>query len=413
MQRRDFIKTMGAGAIGLMFGGCSYKSPLSVFYATGESGNDMKLPDFSSAVEYRTLPRADAKISTIGIGASALHESAPDQIEKIITYASEQGINLLDTVMSNFAPAEAMGRALKGCRDKLITQMHIGVAYPSQTYVRTRDLRQVRQGFEQQLKGFGTGYSDIGLIHYVDDADDFDKVMSGGVMDYARKLKQDGTIRYLGFSSHSVDISRRFLETGLIDVFMLSVNPAYDFVPIDGKLKLAEERQKLYQETKKHGAAITVMKAYGGGRLLNEASSPFGHAMTVPQCIQYALDRPGVVSCLPGIRNMEDLTGVLAYYRSSKEERDYSFIASAQHQDMNGVCIYCNHCQPCPYGLDIAAVNKYLDLAKAGDNLAKDHYSRLRRTARDCSYCGECEPRCPFHVDVRQRMREAKEFFGR
>ena len=390
MNRRVFIKTIGAGAVGFLLGGCDFKSPLSAVTSDNTSAVDKNAPDFSGKIEYRTMLRIKEKISTIGLGASALHESSASQIEKMIVYASEQGINLIDTVMSQFGPAEAIGRALKGRRDKIMTQLHIGVTYPSQTYTRTRDLKQVQQGFEQQLKGFGTDYSDIGLIHYVDEPEDFEKVISAGILDYAQKLKRDGTIRYLGFSSHSADIAHRFLETGVIDIFMFSLNPAYDFIPVDGKLKLSEERRRLYQEAEKRGAAITVMKAYGGGRLLSDTSSPFGRAMSVPQCIQYALDRPGVISCLPGVRNMDDLTAVLAYYNSTKEERDYSFIANAQHQDMNGVCIYCNHCQPCPYGIDIGAVNKYLDLAKSGDELAKDHYLKLRRTARDCSYCGEC-----------------------
>lgn len=413
MKRRDFIKTIGVGAVGFMVGGCGFKSPLAALREENGDGGEAQAPDFSSAVEYRTLPRTGEKISTIGIGSGALHESSPLQIERMIAYASDQGMNLLDTVMSSFGPAEAVGKGLKGRRDKMLTQMHIGVHYPSLTYTRTRDLKQVQQGFEQQLKTFGTDYSDIGLIHYVDEADDFDNIMTNGVFDYAQKLKQNGTIRHLGFSSHSVDICRRFLETGAIDIFMLSLNAAYDFVPADGKLKLAEERRRLYQECEKRGVAITVMKAYGGGRLLSSSGSPFGRAMTTTQCIQYALDRPAVVSCLPGLRNMDDIAGALAYYKTSREERDYSFIADARHQDMDGVCIYCNHCQPCPYGIDIGAVSKYLDLAQAGDALAKDHYFKLNRTAQDCSFCGQCEPRCPFRVKIEDRMREAKTFFGR
>lgn len=30
---------------------------------------------------------------------------------------------------------------------------------------------------------------------------------------------------------------------------------------------------------------------------------------------------------------------------------------------MTGRCMYCNHCQPCPARIDIAAVTKFLDLA--------------------------------------------------
>ncbi len=80
---------------------------------------------------------------------------------------------------------------------------------------------------------------------------------------------------------------------------------------------------------------------------------------------------------------------------------------------MDGVCIYCDHCQPCPYGIDIATVNKYYDLAISGDALAKDHYLNLNRTARDCARCGECEPRCPFHVNIEDHMKKIEKYFGR
>lgn len=362
-------------------------------------------------MEYRALPHGGGKVSTIGIGTGSIHEAIPGEIEEMIGYGMERGINLMDTVMSKSIAAEPVARALKGRRDKMVMQMHLGVAYPEGTYARTRDLARVQKGFEKELKKYGTDYADIGIIHCVDEDSDFENIMSDGIFEYARKQKRAGTIRYLGFSSHSADVCRWFIETGEIDVFMLSLNAAYDFEPSRGKLALSQERMELYRECEKQGVGITVMKPYGGGQLLNEKTSPFRRAMTIPQCIQYALDRPAVLSCLPGVRSMADLMDVLRYYSATPEERDYSFIGGLSHSDMQGVCIYCNHCQPCPAGIDIGAVNKYLDLAKAGDELAKDHYRKLSKNAKDCTECGACEKNCPFRVEVRKRMREANRYF--
>ena len=75
--------------------------------------------------------------------------------------------------------------------------------------------------------------------------------------------------------------------------------------------------------------------------------------------------------------------------------------------------MYCNHCQPCPAGLDVGLINKYYDLALAGDALAKDHYANLGKTASQCVACGHCDSRCPFHVAQSSRMKEISAYFGR
>ena len=66
---------------------------------------------------------------------------------------------------------------------------------------------------------------------------------------------------------------------------------------------------------------------------------------------------------------------------------------------------------PCPAGLNIGLINKYYDLAKAGDALAVDHYRKLEVKADDCIKCGHCNSRCPFHADQMTRMEEIKEYF--
>lgn len=90
-----------------------------------------------------------------------------------------------------------------------------------------------------------------------------------------------------------------------------------------------------------------------------------------------------------------------------------SFMSSATAQEQNAVCIYCNHCQPCPAGIDIGFVNRCLDLANSGDELAKEQYLKLSRSASDCLGCGSCEQRCLSRVNVRERMQQAVSLFGK
>lgn len=133
--------------------------------------------------------------------------------------------------------------------------------------------------------------------------------------------------------------------------------------------------------------------------------------MTTAQCLQYALDRPAAVSCLTGAVTAREMEQTLLFYDQSADDRDYSFIGTLQQKEMTGACTYCNHCQPCPAGINIGTVNKYYDLALVGDKLATEHYRSLEKNASDCIGCGVCEERCPFHVGAKSRMSEIANFF--
>lgn len=152
--------------------------------------------------------------------------------------------------------------------------------------------------------------------------------------------------------------------------------------------------------------------AKGGGQILDARTSPFGRALTEYQCIQYALDKPGVVTVLPGIRNEADLLRILGFCEASEAERDYSVIAGFAPKDAEGICVYCNHCQPCPMGLNVGLINKYYDLSLTGDHLATEHYYKLETRADACVACGHCNRRCPFHVDQMARMQKINEYFN-
>lgn len=128
--------------------------------------------------------------------------------------------------------------------------------------------------------------------------------------------------------------------------------------------------------------------------------------------VEYALDKPGVLTVVGGPGNVEQLKEILSYLNTSEEEWDYSVIASFTPDDSVGKCVYCKHCHPCPAGLNIGLINKYYDLSRQGDLLAKEHYLTLEKKASDCIKCSHCNKRCPFKVCQQQRMEEIKAYFG-
>lgn len=78
---------------------------------------------------------------------------------------------------------------------------------------------------------------------------------------------------------------------------------------------------------------ITVMKPFSGGQLLDAKTSPFGEALSRYQCIQYALDKPGVLAVLPGISNAKDVRQLLRYFEVPAEEKDYSVMGCTSGDD--------------------------------------------------------------------------------
>lgn len=68
-----------------------------------------------------------------------------------------------------------------------------------------------------------------------------------------------------------------------------------------------------------------------------------------------------------------------------------------------------SHCRPA--GIDIGLVNKYYDLALAGDSIAANHYTKLGVQADACLHCGHCESRCPFGVKQESRMAMIDQYF--
>jgi predicted aldo/keto reductase-like oxidoreductase len=322
-------------------------------------------------------------------------------------------------------------KALAGRRDKFIIQAHLCTVWENNQYERTRDLAKVKTAFAGLLKNLQTDYIDVGMIHYIDALPDWQEVATKGVLDFAISLKKAGTVKAVGISSHNPRVALAAAQSGKIDVIMFSVNPCYDLQPASEDcedlwddaayakklINMDPEREKLYATCQSLGVAITVMKPFGGGDLLDAELSPAGKALTPVQCLHYALTRPAVATICCGAHTVEEFKASLAYETATAAAKDYaSAFASFPKISWEGHCMYCGHCAPCPKGIDVATVTKFLNLAKAQGSVpetVREHYKVLPHTAGECIKCGACEKRCPFGVKVRQNMDDAKKMFGK
>lgn len=361
---------------------------------------------------YRNNRRTGDRISIIGMGSSSIGTSTEEEIERIISTAIEQGINYFDLAAADATPFAPYGRAFSGCRHNVLLQVHFGADYKTGTYGWTTDLDEVRRSVAWQLEQLRTDYIDYGFIHCIDEESDLRTVMDNGIIDHILDLRRQGIVRHIGLSSHTPSTVQKILDMGIVDMLMFSINPGYDYSHGEYAKGSGDERAALYRRCEAEGIGISVMKPFSAGQLLDAATSPFGKALTRYQCIQYALDKPGVLTVLPGVRNMEDLQDILGFCDSTEAERDWSVLGELTPGQAQGICVYCNHCQPCPMGLNVGLINKYYDLAKAGDTLAEGHYRKLETKASACISCGHCDRRCPFHVDQSGRMQTIASYFG-
>ena len=380
-------------------------------------------------MHYRQLGNTGLTVSEIGLGGEWLERHSAEKCREIMDHCERAGINILDCWMSAPQVRSNIGAAMRGKRNKWIIQGHIGSTWQGGQYVRSREMNKVKEAFEDLLCRFETDYIDLGMIHYVDQEADWENIVNDPFIEYVKELKEKGIIRHIGMSTHNPFIAKLAAESGLVEMMLFSVNPAFDMLPVNGDAEvyfgddfstavdgISQERVELYKLCEQKGVGITVMKGYAGGRLFDAQRSPFGVALTPVQCLHYCLTRPAVASVMVGFDGTWQIDEAAAYAEASDEEKDYaSVLARAPRHAYQGQCTYCGHCKPCPRDIDIAMVNKLYDLALMQETVpdsVRDHYRVMKRHASDCIGCRACESRCPFGVKIAERMKKAAGLLG-
>ncbi len=368
-------------------------------------------------MEYRTLGRTGLSVGVIGLGTEYLRRKPQQTVVEVIQKALENGVNYIDLVFTFPEYLDNICAALKGHRDDVILACHLGSAERKGQYRKTRSVKECKKVFLDTLARLKTSYSDIVNIHFVRNRKEYEDILSKGIMDLAFQLKDEGKARFVGMSTHDVSVAAEAAQRG-IDVIVIQVNLANNALP---------GRNEMLSTCYRKGVGVVAMKPFAAGKLFRKnrtvtistyqtggksLKKKIPRLITPVQCISYTLSQVGVCTLVPGFMSTEELEAALRYLKATKEERDFSQLMGDFKEYIEGECLYCNHCLPCPSNIDIGQVIRLSDIGMDGVTPSlKESYSRLDAKASDCIECGACTERCPFGVDVTAKMKQIKALF--
>lgn len=378
------------------------------------------------------LGRTGIETGIIGLGLEHLEKAPFDEVAATVEAALEAGVRYMDLFMPSAHIRDYLGQLMRGRRDRFQIQGHIGACLQADgQYYRTREPIQAERHAEDLLRRLDTDYVDTLMLHFVDELGEWAEASApGGLLDIAQRWKKQGKARAVGMSSHKVGAAMAAVESGRVDILMFPVNPAFDLLPGETKLEALWEadpytglkaagnqpvysRRDLFLACQRSGVAIVAMKPFAAGWVF-WPENPSGIVLSPVQCLQYTLSQPGVCAVVPGCKTPAQMQAALAWLTASAEAKDYSASLGQTSWNLAGSCMYCNHCLPCPAGIDIAATLRLFDGARQQSvtpSLAA-LYNRLPAPASACLACGDCETRCPFGVTVQANLEQAAALFG-
>lgn len=334
-------------------------------------------------MEYVTLGKTGLRVSRVGFGGIPIQRITSEECSALFDSVVEAGINYIDTARAYTVSEQYLGEALRGRRDQFILA----------TKSMARTCEAMEKDIETSLRNLQTDYIDLYQIHNPNDAQ-LDAVLApGGAMEALRKAKAAGKIGHIGLTAHAKSVFERALEIEEIETIMFP----YNVVERQGEDLIARCKDK--------NVGFIAMKPMAGGAIED-----------ADLAMRYIVSNPDVTVVIPGMYCKEEVAQNVAAAQNteplSAQERERADAILARLGEH--FCRRCNYCAPCAVGISIPSVFLFEGyLSRYGlEDWARERYATLKIKASACIECGACESRCPYHLPIRQMLKESAEKFG-
>ena len=347
---------------------------------------------------YRRLGRTNFEVSDISLGSGRIKGETG---ERVAREAIERGVNYFDTAPDYSAAGSelALGKVMKSHRDGMFLATKF--CTPDGNLPAGSSVAKYMQVVDESLGRLQTDYVDLVHIH---SCDTVERLMDPNAHEAFDRLKQQGKVRFLGFSSHTPNleaVADAAIESNAFDVMML----AYHHGAWPRLGEIIDRAQAI-------DMGVVAMKTLKGAKHRGLLESRDEQDSYTQAAFKWVLNNPAVACLVVSFYEPAHVDEYL--YASGKKPTsdDYAILEKYDQLIAGKHCYqHCGAClASCPEGLPIDDVLRFkMYFEDYGDEReAMRQYAKLDTKADVCTGCNApCANACPFDVPIPEMTQKA------
>ena len=242
-------------------------------------------------LEKRRYGNTNIYLSVVGFGGIAVMNESQEEANRLVAKAIDRGINYFDVAPSYGNAEERLGPALKPYRDS--------VFLACKTLKRTK--REAEEEMHQSLKRLHTDHFDLYQLHAVTTLEEVNQIFSdGGAIEALIEAREQGLIKYIGFSAHSEEAALALLDRFKFNSILFPINWVCWYQGNFGPRVVEKALEK--------GAAILALKTMAKRRLKEDEPRKWSKCWYAPvesfeeafMAVRFTLSLPVTAAVSPG-----------------------------------------------------------------------------------------------------------------
>lgn len=366
-------------------------------------------------MEYRGLDTLGIRTSLLGFGCMRFPKHRDGSInykksEELIDLAYQNGVNYFDTAYNyHSGKSENFIGSVLDKYDR--NSYYLATKLP---FWLVNSLEDAQRIFQEQLTRLNKTYVDFYLLHSMG-REGFDRMVNLGILEFLDHLKEEGKIKYIGFSFHdSYEAFEYILQYRKWDFCQIQLN----YMDIE-----LQAGMKGYELTEILNIPVIIMEPVKGGTLakLPASTSKYFTALAPDLSIaswamRYVASLPNVKVVLSGMSDLKQVNDNLNTFRDFHPLNETELTAvnntvQVLRKRMKNGCTSCSYCMPCPAGVNIPENfeiwNNYGIYRQP--QVTKWFWTKglsEKEQAKNCIDCGKCETHCPQKIKIRRDLNQ-------